>query len=521
MATTLTTGNLCDQITSALDALAEILGIDESTFAGNELLAVCSVTKSISPKKIDDLLAPEQLQQWLRIMGTALTFVVTVEDLGYGPQRVTCDDEMVVQEVLEFIRSHEVEDVEVEITLSKHELRHRLSTLSGVNLSALFLYEGALCRRMSLDSVEALVREGLLQPTERTTIGIVAATGLLQGPFLTVVGLADMSAETPLRIPSVEPEPQNRWAKACALRQTVSTWTAPLSHLPPDVFSITEHGAGLQQIATALAALSAAMSLLQMCEVVFVEEHVWIGQVTRRQGPECRLTYEDIISYSSRADDGSTLFALYRWAFPSESRSRVDVVRHVIQETVQRTGDSSLSRLETEGKAMFEAAQANYSILCHDAFESYLKLRESAEEHVQSQIDAARGSATRLTEELLGTFLQFFAGTLVFIITNSFSTTISEGLRICGLVLALVYLALVAVFRLVRAWSQHTIRKQESEAMIERYSELADVTRKSLIESLDSSQKDFVVWFWACTVAYAAGGVALLVILAGTLWHWW
>ncbi|HEX6817147.1 MAG TPA: hypothetical protein VF120_02135 [Ktedonobacterales bacterium] len=457
----------------------------------------------------------DKIQVWFSALKGDLAISVNIDEYDIH-ERITDAERAGLKRVLQVCNEYQVDDAQIECEIRKEFLKTTLGVLTDAVVHHAFLFEQGLLHSLTLHGLSRLLREGGFALTEHTVVAVLSSRGMIQGPLLSVIGLRGAGAGDF----SSAPPPESllkAWDLALALRQHTSVWSTPLSNVCPDIFQVGQLRPGLGITHKALSDLCDCLAILQFCSSVTEERGVIVARVSHFNGPTIEIPIRQA-AIEQKPTDALPIFPLlytvYRWAFPSESRTKIDVVRRVIRESVPGVSTLTLLQLQERGSKILQAAESTFAIVCRRAFKAYLRSRDEVERGTQEFLNATHQRISALGEEVVGTSLQFFTGALALVVANVFHQDISNRAKQFGFGLALVYVILIAVFRLARLWLQHKSQLTQTNMLIDGHSELPEAVRKTYKDDLAQRSADkFDVWFGLASAFYGLCGLFFIVML--------
>lgn len=514
MTTTIHQASLFSEVHEALENLASILDIQNDTLIKSESLTVCTFAGFCTESKFIDRFSQDHLDAWFSVFGNDLTIVISIDEQGVQKQ-ITWKDRSGLNLILEVIDECEIDVIDIQVTIKKEDLKTRVrDSIQVPSIDALFFFEETLRKSLTLKHIQELQKEGVFLPDQRTVIAVLTASGVLQGPLLTVFGLKDVSIDALSPLPKIGPT-LKIWHKGHSLRDTTSMWVAPLATTAPTTFLVSQVHGGLEATYENLLGICNILSFLQFC--VSIREgdaYIWHISIVHPGGPLIEIASNILFRDNSTAELSPSWHRLYRWAFLAESYDKIDIVRELIRHEIRSKDGKSLSQLIASGSELLEDARANYKILRQRAFEVYLRSRQEAIEAIQSFMTSTRKDLDTLRKDVLDTTLRFSAGIIAFLAANVLQLNLSVFVIAVGFCLGLFYLVLAAFFQLLPLWQQYKAQLREAKQIVDAHIELTLTERTRLISQLPSNSKDtFSKWFFACAIVYLIWGIVLICFL--------
>jgi len=437
-----------------------------------------------------------------------------IDEYGVHEQ-ITCKDRSGLDRLLDVVGRYEIDVVDIRVTITKEALKASVRDLVHLpSIDALFFFEQTLIESLTLRHIQDLQEEGAFLPDRHTVIALVAGSGMLQGPLLTVFGLRGASTEDFAGLPRIEPT-LRAWRTAHSLRDTTAMWAAPLANIAPSTFQVVEIHEGLGATYEALVGICNILSLLQFC--VSVQEsdaEIWRVSVAYPGGPVLEIASNRPYHDNSTSGMSPSLYRLYRWAFLAESYDKIDIARELIRHEIRDREGDPLPHLLASGSELLEGARANYKILRQKAFEAYLRSRQEAIEAIQTFMTSTREDLDTLRKDVLDTTLRFSAGIIAFLAANVLKLDLSKFVIMVGFGLGLFYLVLAAIFQLFPSWQQYHAQLEEAKQIVNAHDELTLTERTRLISQLPNrSWNTFTKWFLACSFVYLVWAMILVGIL--------
>lgn len=464
----------------------------------------------------------DRINSWFDVLSSCLTIEFTLRAIGESLRvSLTSEDLSGVATSSSWLKEYEVEGVDVKAVINKDLLITRLDDALGTHISALFLYEDALAKRLALRRLPTLMRDGFVNEGQHAVTIVIVGRGLLQTPLVTVAGLADTSQDDFVVLPS--PNASIRaWRRALALRETTCTWTAPLARTAPEAFNVTEVRGGLEATKRAMMCVCATLSVLQFCfNVRIQDDDRWVAALAGRGGSTLTFASSDAISELKTVGEPDLVAAyrLYRWAFRAESYDKIDLVGDFIREYMSIKRPEHVEELLPLSSELLETSRASYRTLRHHAFEAYIHARNEARARVQEFVDTTQQHLEALRHEVLDTTLKFSAAIIAFLTAEVLKPGIPTIVVAVGFGLALLYLILAFVFHLIPLRSQYNTARSRAEKAVNGLRELLLDQRKEILADLppkfdlppNMQWTPFTRWFIASFGIYL--GWALLLIL--------
>jgi len=510
--------NFCSAVYEALENIACVLEIQKNTLIKSESLALCTFAGSCSDDKFTDNFSQEHLDAWYSLFGNDLNIDVFIEELDTHEQ-ITCNDQSGLNNIKAVLDRYEIDVVDIRVTIKKEVLKSKVRDIVHVpSISALFFYESTLIESLTLKQIQALQNEGAFSPDQHTVIAILTGVGMLQGPLLTVFGQTGGTIEEISHLPKIEPT-MRAWHKARSLRDTTTTWTAPLADIAPSTFQVEQIHAGLEATHNTMEGICNILSLLQFCvSVLEGESEIWHVAVAYPGGPIIDIASNLIYQADSTPDISPSLYRLYRWAFLAESYDKIDIVRELLRHMIRRGETNLLSKLIASGSELLEEARANYKILRRQAFDAYLRSRQETIEAIHSFMTSTRKDLDTLRKDVLDTTLRFSAGIIAFLAANVLQLNLSIFVISVGFGLGIFYIILAIIFQLTPLWQQYIAQYSEAVQAVDAHSELTSTERSRFIGQLPNKRwNSFKKWFLVCFISYLVWALVLIILLISLL----
>lgn len=510
--------NFCSAVHEALENMACVLEIQKDTLIRSESLTLCTFAGSCSDGKFTDNFSQEHLDAWYSLFGNDLIIDVSIEEQDTHKQ-ITCNDRSGLNNIKAVIDRYEIDVVDIRVTIKKEVLKTKIRDIVHVpSISALFFYERTLIESLTLKQIHALQNEGAFSPAQHTVIAILTGVGMLQGPLLTVFGQTGGTIEEISHLPKIE-STARAWHKARSLRDTATTWTAPLADIAPSTFQVAQIYAGLEATHKTMEEICNILSLLQFC--VSIREgdgEIWHAAVAYPGGPVIDIASNHTYQADSTSDISPSLHRLYRWAFLAESYDKIDIVRELLRRMIRGGETNLLTQLIASGSELLEEARANYKILRRQAFDAYFRSRRESIEAIQSFMTSTRKDLDTLRKDVLDTTLRFSAGIIAFLAANVLQLNLSIFVISVGFGLGLFYLVLAFFFQLIPLWQQYKAQYSEAIQAVGAHSELTLNERTRFISQLPNKRwNPFKKWFLLCFIAYLAWALVLIILLISLL----
>jgi hypothetical protein len=497
-----------------LEDIANILDIQKDKLIKSESLTACTLVGFCTESTFLDSFSQDRLDAWFTLFGNDLTIDIAIDEHTIR-QRITLKDRSGLNLILDVIHEFEIEVIEIQVTIKKEVLKTRVRDSVHVSsIDAFFFFEETLRDSLTLKQIQEMQKEGVFLPDQHTVIAVLTASGILQGPLLTVFGLKGVSIEELSHLPKIEPT-QHAWNRARSLRETTSLWAAPLATTAPTTFLVSQMHLGLEATYENLLGMCDVLSLLQFCVSVREDKNnLWHVSIAHPGGPVIDMASNNLYQSNSTSDMAPSWYRLYRWAFQAESYDKIDIVRELIRHEFRSKEGKPLSQLIPSGSELLEDARANYKIVRHRAFEAYLRSRQEAIEAIQSFMTSTQKDLETLRKDVLDTTLRFSAGIIAFLAANVLQLNLSKFVITVGFGLGLFYLVLAIGFQLFPFWQQYKAQLKEARQIVNAHSELTLAERTRLTDMLPSNfWNTFTKWFVACTVAYIMWAIVLICIL--------
>lgn len=509
MIATTTPEDVANQVLRTLQDLCSALCLEPYVLAEREHLADMTVVAHPSVDEFPRLFPLSRVETWFSVLGEDLRIRIAVSDHP-ASYNLTSSDYADISTLLQLLDRFDIEHIAVNVEVKKDHLRKWIADVAGVSIDALFFYPITLESRLNIRGIDALLREGALSPRKHSVICVLDSTGLLQNPYLTIVGVREQALRQ-IRTPPSRAVRERVWAASLGMRNTVAIWSAPLSDIAPDLFYVDEVQPGLESIRKAMTGICDALALLQFCSTVSEHSTLVIANVAQSGGGHIEMK-SDAAYRSTPSLLGSSPFRMYRWAFRGESYDKIDVVRDLMIRELRSISGDAVTHLIAASPQLLEAARASYRIVRKQAFESYLRSRDDAQAKVSVFMASTRDNIDKLRGAMLTRVLEFFAALIAYLTADVLKTNIPRSIKAIGVGLGLFYLVLIAIFQLYPAWRQNQKEHDEALQAVESHTELTPAERQRFVSRLPSGRRtEFTDWFWACVTVYGLGAVALIV----------
>lgn len=515
---------LINQIRAQLTDLETAFGKPKGTLPDWERDRELQITRVCSGEDFALHFTPDRVEPWFACLGDDLMLRITISDDEQGHQRylVNQHEREALQNALDHVNRYEVDQVSVVCILTKSHLTEHVSAILGAHLDGLFYFQSALESRINLKGVESLFGTDMLRLDRHVAIGVITSTGLLQGTYVTVIGLDDLISNDFEQFPSVRARVQ-AWSNARALRDSSATWVGFLSEVDPLTFDVRQKRPGLGGIKSRMDYIADILALLQFCtSVTWADGQTIRATVARPSSTSMLIGPEGIQEVTELGNECDKLAScrVFRWAFTAEDYDKVDIVRDLIEREVRGRRDNIAQHLRGVMPQLLEAARATYKAIRTRAFESYLQARDEAKRRVSNFVDSSQTSIDKLRTDMVNRALQFFAAIIAYLAVSVLQPGLPTRYKVIGLALGIVYIGLIGIFQMVPACLVYRKQRQDAEDAVSGFDILTPNERSKIISKLPTGfWTDFTKWFAACCAIYAIGAfvlmVALLLLLLG------